>query len=162
MIEKECVKSTYFGIYSKIHGHLSHDWIPQGFHRWFVYSIEDIPCQKRIVGSTNSPCERWRNHKSQCNSKKCKSTGLSKHFMEGCPNDLGRSKTTLDFTLLDYYDTTDEKLRMAKHVPGPSCRCTECGKLKNIEDFWMLKLGTFYDGFNSRDEVKAKSRFNWK
>ena len=25
-----------------------------------------------------------------------------------------------------------------------------------------MKLGTFYDGFNSRDEVKAKSRYNWK
>ena len=162
MIQKDCVKSSHFGTYSKIHGHLSHDWAPRGYLRWFVYSIEDLPCQKRIVGSTISPPERWRTYKSQCNSEKSKSSGLSKHFMEGCPNDTGRQKFNLDFTLLDFYDTTVEKLRSAKHVPGPSCRCTECENLKHIEDFWILKLGTFYEGFNSRDEVKAKSRFNFR
>ena len=162
MIEKECVKSSHFGIFSKTHGQLAHDLAPHGYLRWFVYSIEDVPCQKRIVGSTTSPTDRWRNHKSQCNSKKSKSTGLSVHFKDGCPNDVGRDKSNLDFTLLDFYDTTVEKLREAKHIPGPSCRCMECEKLKHVEDFWIMKLGTFYDGFNSRDEVKAKSRFNWK
>ena len=74
---------------------------------------------------------------------------------------MGRSKNTLDFTLIDHYDTTQEKLVLAKHVPGPKCRCKECENLKSIEDKWILKLGTFYVGFNTRDEVKAKSRYNW-
>ena len=161
MIEKDCVKSSHFGTYSRIHGHLSHDKAPHGFLRWFIYSIEDILCQKRIVGSTTCPTARWSNYKSQCNSKKCKSTGLSKHFMEGCPNDTGRQKSHLDFTLLDFYDTTVDKLRIANHVPGPSCRCDECGNLKDVEDFWIMKLGTFYEGFNTRDEVKSKSRYNF-
>ena len=76
--------------------------------------------------------------------------------------DSGSDKTTLDLTLVDYYDTTEERLRLANHIPGPKCRCLECEKLKNIEDFWIMKLGTFYDGFNTRDEVKSKSRYNWK
>ena len=108
MEEKDRIRSSHFGKYSKIHGHLSHDRAPHGFLRWFVYAIEDIPCQKTIVGSTTGPTGRWSTHKSQCNSKKSKSTGLSKHFMEGCPNDTGREKTHLDFTLLDFYDTTPE------------------------------------------------------
>ena len=98
-----------------------------------------------------------------CNSENSNSTGLSKHFKLGCPNDTGRVKSTLDFTLIDFYDTTEEKLRNAGHVPGPKCRCLECEKLKIIEDKWILKLGTFYeDGLNTRDEVKGKSRYNWK
>ena len=63
---------------------------------------------------------------------------------------MGRDKSTLGFTLLDYFDTTEEKLIHFGHLPGPKCK-------------WILKLGTFYDhGLNSRDEVKSKSRYNWK
>jgi hypothetical protein len=81
--------------------------------------------------------------------------------MTGCPNDLGRDKMTLDFTLINYYDTSKEKLILAEHEPG-QCRCSECDKLKSLEDKWILKLGTFYgSGMNSRDEVISKSRFNW-
>ena len=80
----------------------------------------------------------------------------------GCPHDMGRDKSTLDFTLLDYFDTTEEKLRHFEHLPGPKCRCSECEKLKLLEDRWILKLGTFYvHGLNSRNEVKSKSRYNW-
>ena len=75
---------------------------------------------------------------------------------------MGREKFTLNFTLLDFYDTTEEKLRNYKHLPGPKCRCLECENLKILEDKWILKLGTFYDdGLNTRDEVKSKSRYNW-
>ena len=130
--------------------------------RWYIYSIEDVLCQLKIVGSTTDPTSRWRTHKSTCNSKKSNSTGLSKHFKTGCPNDIGKEKNTLDFTLLDFYDTTQEKLVLANHEPGPKCRCSECDKLKSLEDIWILKLGTFYDkGLNLRNEVKAKSRYNW-
>ena len=67
------------------------------------------------------------------------------------------------YTLIDFHDTSLEKLRNVGHVPGPKCRCEECEKLKLIEDKWILKLGTFYEnGLNTRDEVKGKSRYNWK
>ena len=144
MKEKETIYSFHFNKPSKIHGFLAHDKWPDGMIRWFIYAIEDIPCQKQIVGSTTNPLERWRNHKSTCNSKKSSSTGLAKHFKLGCPNDTGRAKTTLDFTLIDFYDTTMEKLVLAKHEPGVKCQCNECGKLKSLEDFWILKLGTFH------------------
>ena len=83
--------------------------------------------------------------------------------MEGCSNDLGLDKSTLDFTLIDYFDTTEEKLLHAKHVTGPKCRCTECGKLKDLEDRWILKVGSFYgnSGLNNRNEIKRKTRAQW-
>ena len=163
MKEREFVQSFHHNVSSKIHGNLSHDKWPNGMIRWFVYLIEDIPCHKQIVGSTSDPAARWRNHKSTCNSRNSNSTGLSKHFKLGCLNDTGRDKLTLEFTLLDYFDTSKQKMLLAKHEPGAKCQCQECSKLKSIEDKWILKLGTFYGhGFNSRDEIKTKSRFNWK
>ena len=163
MIEKDLIQSFHFGVPSKIHGHLTHDQPSEHDKiRWYIYSIEDIPCHKQIVGSTTDPPARWRTHKSTCNLKNSNSTGLSKHFKEGCPNDQGKEKTTLDFTLIDYLDTSSTKLIEANHEPGVKCRCSECGRLKSLEDTWIIKLGTFYDhGFNSRNEIKAKSRANW-
>ena len=76
----------------------------------------------------------WKNYKAECNNRKSNGTGLCKHFMEGCPNDLGKGKTTLDFTLVDFLDTTEEELKRANHVSGPKCRCKECLKLKDLED----------------------------
>ena len=36
-------------------------------------------------------------------------------------------------------------------------------KLKNVEDNWILKMGTFYGtwGLNDRDEIQSKTRFTW-
>ena len=85
--------------------------------------------------------------------------------MEGCPNDPGKEKKTLDFTLIDYYDTTATKLSRARHEPGPKCRCLECESLKQLEDKWIMRLGTFCEngdhGLNSRNEIKAKARGHW-
>ena len=114
------------------------------------------------MGSTQDPVKRWSNYKTTCNSETSKSTGLANHFKDGCPFDKGREKTTLAFTLIDYYDTTKEKLQRANHVPGPYCQCKECGHLKNLEDRWILKMGSFYgsSGLNSRDEAKKKAICN--
>ena len=160
MREKSTIDSIFFNKKLKIHGHLAHDQAPLGYIRWFIYSIRDLPCNKQIIGSTQDPKSRWANYKSCCNLKKSNGTGLCKHFMEGCPNDSGNEKSTLDFTLVDYLDTTQEKLLKAKHVPGPKCRCVECGKLKDIEDKWILKVGSFYggSGLNHRNEIKSKTR----
>ena len=66
--------------------------------------------------------------------------------------------------MIDFYDTTHEKLTKANHEKGAQCRCTECGILKDIEDKNMLKLGSFYGslGLNERDEIISKTRANWK
>ena len=82
---------------------------------------------------------------------------------DGCPNDTGKQKETLNFTLIDYIDVSPEYLVKIGHVKGPQCRCMECNRLKDVEDSWILKMGTFYgDGaLNSRDEVQAKRRCNW-
>ena len=133
--------------------------------RWFIYLIEDVPCKKSIVGSTTNPTSRWSNHKSTCNNGPSTSTGLSKHFTQhgGCPNDVSRKKETLRYTLLDHIDVTPEDLVEAGHLKGPQCRCKQCTRLKDLEDRWILRMGTFYgDGaLNSRDEIQSKTRFNW-
>ena len=163
MREKSTFESIHFNQQFKIHGHLAHDKVPVGKIRWWIYRILDIPCNKIIVGSSQDPKARWANYKSSCNLRKSNGTGLCKHFMEGCPNDQGPDKFTLDFTLIDYYDTTDEKLRLANHVSGPKCRCKECGKLKDLEDRHIMRVGSFYgnSGLNQRNEVKRKTRCQW-
>ena len=105
MKEVDFIESYWFEKKNRIHGHLAHDHIPADTIRWFIYCIEDIPCRKQIVGSTVNPRQRWSNYKSSCNSKTSKITGLSKHFSqwEGCPNDPGRQKETIRFTLIDFY-----------------------------------------------------------
>ena len=167
MKETSVIESLYFSKKHRIHGHLSHDTILEGKIRWYIYAIQDIPCRKIIVGSTQNPVKRWATHKSDCNqTSECKKTGLSKHFTigDGCPLDPGRQKETLNFTLIDFYDTTREDLEEANHEKGPKCRCKECNSLKDLEDKMILKLGTFYgtSGLNERDEIVSKTRCNWK
>ena len=80
----------------------------------------------------------------------------------GCPNDLGRDKDTLTLYLVDHLDTTEEELRLAGHTRGPQCMCSLCQQLKQLEDNFILKSGTFYThGLNTRDQVKNKARCRW-
>ena len=166
MKEVDFIESYWFNKRNRIHGHLAHDYVPANTIRWYIYCIEDIPCKKQITGSTINPRQRWSQYKSSCNSGKSKSTGLSKHFSqwEGCPNDPGRQKETLRFTLIDYYDTTESKLVTANHSPGAQCRCSECSNLKDLEDKWIMKISPFYglSSLNTRDEIKSKTRYNFK
>ena len=101
--------------------------------------------------------------KSQANSMSSNSSGLAKHFKDGgCPNDPGREKENLVFTLVDHLDTTQEELDRAGHIGGTKCKCTVCAKLKTLEDQFILKTGSFYNhGLNSRDEIRKKSRCQW-
>ena len=63
---------------------------------------------------------------------------------------------------MDSITTSEEELRGAGHQGGAKCRCSECNKLKNVEDKWICRLGTFYEhGLNTRDEIKARSRVNF-
>jgi hypothetical protein len=63
-------------------------------------------------------------------------------------------------TLLDFFDTTEQKLRDAGHHSGPQCQCQECCKLLKTENKWILRLGTFIvnSGLNTKDEIKSKVR----
>ena len=40
------------------------------------------------------------------------------------------------------------------------CKFDLCGKLKKIEDDWIMRLGSFYypGGLNKRDKIKRKAR----
>ena len=148
------VVSLHFGTKIRIHGYLSHDYRPEGKIRWYIYQIVDEPCKLVYVGSTQSPTSRWSQHKSKANSMTSNSTGLSKHFKDGgCPNDSGRDKKTLFFTLVDHLDTTQEELDSAGHEAGPKCKCKVCEKLKVLEDKFMVRTGSLYNhGLNTRDE----------
>ena len=159
------VESMFFNKKFAIHGRLVH--IKPSVKpklRWFIYLMEDLGCRLQYVGSTTDICARWAATKSACNKANSNSTGLYKHFQEGCPSDSGQEKDNIRLTLLDFLDTTVEKLVSAGHISGPQCRCTECNKLKRIEDKWILRLGTFHggSGLNSRDEVVGKVRGNFK
>ena len=153
------IYSYHFKTKIKIRGHLAHDYAPLGQIRWYIYAIEDMPCELTYVGSTQSPVARFSSHKSSANSGKSKDTGLAKHFMKGCPYDPGRQKETLNFVLVDHMDTTVEKLAAVGHVGGVSCVCSECHKLKVLEDKFILRIGSLYSqGLNTRDEIQRKTR----
>ena len=84
------------------------------------------------------------------------STNISpEHIMTG-------NVTHVTWTLVDHYDTTEEKMRVADHG-GSGCSCDECQKLKSVEDKWICRLGTFNapHGLNTRDEIKSRSRVNY-
>ena len=118
--ETSFVESFYFGKKFAIHGklvHLKPSVKPK--LRWFVYLMEDIGCMLQYVGSTTDFCARWAAAKSACNKANSNSTGLYKHFQEGCPSDSGQDKDNIRLTLLDFLDTTVGKLDTAGHISGP-------------------------------------------
>ena len=72
---------------------------------------------------------RFANAKSACLGRKSTSTGLYKHFSEGCPTHLQTGDMRhVTITLLDHMDTSQEKLDDAGHAGGVQCRCNECEK----------------------------------
>ena len=161
MVETSTIESIHFSKTFRIHGHLSHNYAPEGMIRWFIYAINDLPCRKIIVGSTQDPVKRWSVHKSTCNKASLsKSTGLSKHFTqgEGCPFDTGKQK---EITLIDFYDTTQtqKEMRRGHSVVVLSVGFSRILRIKN-----MLELGSIYgsSGLNERDEIVLKTRANWK
>jgi len=70
--------------------------------------------------------------------------------------------------MLNTLDTSDisvvQQLENAGHSGGIECRCSECQRLKDTEDKWICRLGTFNapHGLNTRDEIKTRSRVNFK
>ena len=69
----------------------------------------------------------------------------------------------LVWTVVDFIETSEDLLREAGHIGGVACRCSECQRLKDQEDKWICRLGTFNPphGLNTRDEIKTRSRVNF-
>ena len=91
-------------------------------------------------------------------------TNQHKHFSDGCNEHIRTGNVRhLTWTLVDFMKTSEERLNDAGHKGGVACRCSECQRLKDIEDKWICRLGTFNPphGLNSRDEIKARSRVNF-
>ena len=158
MMERSWVTSEYYqGQKFAIHGrNINLKATEPKPLRWFVYLEEDIPCKKQYVGSTISVTSRWANTKARCNAQDSDLAGLYKHFRDGCPNDDGREKRNIRISLIDFMDTTVEKLQIAKHKKG-KCKCSECDKLRKIENKWILRLGTFNgeSGLNDRNIISS-------
>ena len=90
-------------------------------------------------------------------------TGLEKHFKGGCSQHQGPALESVRVTLLETFETSKEKIANSKHKAGEGCRCSECEKLKSLEDKWICRLGTFHGrfGLNERDEMKRKTRVGY-
>ena len=118
----------------------------------------------QYVGSTTDVCHRWSSTKTACLGRKLTNTGLYKHFHEGCPEHLANGDVRhLVWTLVDFIETSEDLLREAGHIGGVACRCSECERLKNQEDKWICRIGSFNapHGLNTRDEIKSRSRVNF-
>ena len=153
MKETNFVKSLHFVTKHGIWKHLAHYKVPNNIVRYFIYAIED-PCPTLYVGYTTNLTTRFANHKSTANSRKSNSTGLAKHFKDGCASDNGdKNKSILNVTILDCYDTTREKLRRAKHKDR-YCECSECEIAKRLEHRWIARLGSMFgaSGLNTKED----------
>ena len=134
MVETSTVFSHWRKKHFGIHGWNVHQKATEKqTTQWFVYCVaECLPCQAQYVGSSTNIPAWWKQHKSTANTKKASCSGISKHF--------------------------SEKLTAAGHIPGPQCRCSECARLKSVEDDWILKLGTFFASKSECPVVTLKSQ----
>ena len=143
MKERNVIQSFQFGTKHEIWKHLAHDKVPNNVMRYWIYAIDD-PCPTLYVVYTTNLVARFSTHKNTANSKKSNATGLAKHFKNGCPSDDGdKRKSILNVTIVDCYDTTLEKLRIAGHK-SKYCDCSECGVAKRLENKWISRLGTMF------------------
>ena len=164
MVETSFVTSYHFQRRFAIHGRNIHlKASMKNKMVWFIYLIHDTECLLLYVGSTIDPCKRWSSTKSACQNRKVSNTGLYSHFKDGCPTHLETGNLNhLTITLIDSMTTSEEKLTDAGHTGGVQCRCSECEKLKSIEDKWICRLGSFHNGLNTRDEIKNRDRVNFR
>ena len=95
------------------------------------------------MGSTVSVTSTLSNTKQRYNKRDSDYTGLYKHFRDGCPNDDGTNKQTIRISLIDFMDTTPQKLREAGHKKG-NCVCSECDRLRKLENKWNVFLRQWF------------------
>ena len=86
-------------------------------------------------------------------------TGLETHFKKGCSQYSGLELKNVRISL-QHYNTTEEKLAASGHKAGPGCRCRECERLKNMDDKWITRIGSYHSplGLNERDEITKKAK----
>ena len=165
MEETSTITSHYFKQRFAIHGRNIHP--PASTKKpmqWFVYVIQDLACELTYVGSSSNICSRWSSTKSAIRRQET-NTGLYKHFHDGCPAYQQHGDFNhLKITLVDHIDTTEEVLARVGHTGGVKCRCSECQRLKDQEDKWICRLGSFNPpaGLNTRDEIKSRVRVNFR
>lgn len=164
MEETSFLTSKYRGRTFSIHGRSIHLQTSQKRKfTWFVNICQDTACQLQYIGSTSDACNRWSATKSACISRKKSNTGLYKHFMDGCPTHMETGNVQhLVWTLVDFIETSEERLNEVGHIGGVSCRCSECRRLENQKDKdkWICHLRTLFAPYwlNTRDKIKARSR----
>ena len=162
MIERRPVMSSHFRRTHAIDGHNVHlKATEKPKLKWFVYLEECIHPDGvyQYVCSTNSMTDRWANTKSRCLAKDSDSTGLYKHYKQGCAT-ATPALGNIRITLLEQYNTNNERIRGFNHKPGPGCVCSECDRLKQLEAKWIFRLGSLHGhfGLNNRSEVHSKFR----
>ena len=164
MEETSTVTSYYFRRKFAIHGRNIH--LPASTKkpmRWFVYVVHDLACELIYVGSTSNAAKRWAATKSAIKRKET-NTGLYNHHLT-CPAYQESGEFShLTWTLVDHIDTSEEKLEEVGHTGGAKCRCSECQRLKDQEDKWICRLGSFEQpaGLNARDEIQTRVRVNFR
>ena len=135
--------------------------------KWFVYLEECLHPEGtyQYVGSTDSMTHRWANTKSKINKLTDNNllkvgTGLENHYKAGCSAYNGADLKNIRVTLLEHMRVSEEDLVRSGHQAGPGCRCSLCNRLKQLEDKWICRLGTFHGqfGLNERDEVRRRAR----
>ena len=135
--------------------------------KWFIYLEECVHPEGvfQYVGSTDSMTHRWANTKSKIlslvdgRSDKA-GTEFETHFKNGCSEYCGDDLKHVRVTLLENMTITEDDLETSIHQAGPGCRCRLCEKLKDMEDKWICRLGTFHGtfGLNDRDEIRRRAR----
>ena len=132
MVERREVFSSHFKVKHAIAGRNIHPPASQKQKiQWFVYLEECLHphASFQYVGSTNSFTHRWSNTKSIMNSIQTRNsvqpgTGLEKNYKQGCSQYSGPDLNHVRVSLLEHFNTSEEKLKAANYNIGPGCRCS--------------------------------------
>ena len=171
MVETRNVFSTHFARKHAVAGHNVHLPATQKAKtKWFVYLEECIHTEGtfQYIGSTDSMTHRWANtksviHKLTSSQLTKASTGLAKHFRDGCNVFSCPELRHVRVTLLEHLNVSEDKLSKASHKGGAGCRCSQCQKLLDLEYKWICRMGTYHGkfGLNDRTEMNQKTRVNY-
>ena len=81
----------------------------------------------------------------------------------GCSQFKWPKLTPVKVSVLEQFNTTEEKLRAASHVEGAGCQCSQCLQLKKMEEKWICWMGTYHGEFGQTKqyEISNKARANF-
>ena len=84
---------------------------------------------------------RWSKHKNDIKYQRWAACGLTRHFGQHHRDDIEGAINNLKVTLVASCDMEHD--------------------LKRMEDEWIIKMGTFFTGLNSHNEVLSNQRRNY-